>query len=83
MVPSERLNFGQVYTTLDRLLRDGLVGHARVSQAERPDKKVYSLTEDGRRAVEVWLRQPSALDLDLRNEVFLKLVTEETAGEAA
>lgn len=74
LVPSVRLNVGQVYTTLDRLLRDGLVNPARVAQAERPDKKVYHLTEQGRRLVEDWLRSPTELDLDLRNETFLKLM---------
>jgi DNA-binding PadR family transcriptional regulator len=37
-----------VYTTLDRLVRDGLVAHHVVAQEERPDKKVYRLTDPGR-----------------------------------
>ena len=44
-MPSARLNAGQVYPTLERLQRDGWVEHDVVSQAERPDRKVYSLTE--------------------------------------
>lgn len=68
------LNFGQVYTTLDRLRRDGLVAGDVVPQAERPDKKVYALTDAGRRELEEWLSTPSAIDLDLRNETFLKVM---------
>jgi DNA-binding PadR family transcriptional regulator len=45
-----------------------------VSQAERPDKKVYALTRAGRKELREWLAAPSALDLDLRNETFLKLM---------
>jgi DNA-binding PadR family transcriptional regulator len=68
------LNYGQVYTTLERLARDGLVALEIVSQTERPDKKVYALTAEGRTELQEWLATPSRLDLDLRNETFLKLI---------
>ena len=74
LVPSAKLNFGQVYPTLDRLQRDGWVEHDVVSQQERPDKKVYSLTEEGQSQLRTWLDTPSALNLDARNETFLKLM---------
>lgn len=74
LVPSAKLNFGQVYPTLDRLQRDGWVEHDVVSQQERPDKKVYALTEEGRSQLRAWLDTPSALNLDARNETFLKLM---------
>jgi DNA-binding PadR family transcriptional regulator len=74
LVPATQLNYGQVYTTLERLGRDGLVAHEVVSQTERPDKKVYALTREGRRELQEWLTAPSHLDLDLRNETFLKLI---------
>ena len=73
-MPSSKLNFGQVYPTLDRLQRDGWVEHDVVSQQERPDKKVYALTEEGRSRLRAWLDTPSALNLDARNETFLKLM---------
>src|SRR5229473_3031468 len=74
LVPASQLNYGQVYATLERLGRDGLVAHEVVSQTERPDKKVYALTEGGRTELHTWLETPSRLDLDLRNETFLKLI---------
>src|SRR5262249_38274912 len=73
LVPATQLNYGQVYTTLERLHRDGLVTPELVTQAERPDKKVYALTEKGRGELKEWLATPSRLDPDLRNETFLKL----------
>jgi DNA-binding PadR family transcriptional regulator len=74
MVPTEELNVGQVYTTLDRLSRDSLVTYEVVNQSERPDKKVYALTDVGRKELKEWLATPSNLDLNLRNETFLKLM---------
>ena len=49
LFPGSPLNFGQVYTTLERLARDGLVAGEVVSQAERPDKKVYATGWPSRR----------------------------------
>ena len=51
------LNFGQVYTTLTRLERDGLVTSEDIRQEEKPDKRMYSLTEEGIRQLNEWLYQ--------------------------
>jgi len=75
LAPTDNLNFGQVYTTLDRLHRDGWVLNRRIAQSERPDKKVYELTPQGREQLHAWLEAPSPLELDLRNEAFLKIMT--------
>jgi DNA-binding PadR family transcriptional regulator len=56
---SEALNAGQVYVTLGRLEKAGLVSSERVGQADRPDRKVYELTEQGRARVLEWLRDTS------------------------
>jgi len=82
LVPASQLNYGQVYTTLERLGRDGLVAHQVVSQTERPDKKVYALTAEGRSELHHWLEGPSRLDLDLRNETFLKLILARRLADA-
>ncbi|MCZ6683176.1 MAG: PadR family transcriptional regulator [Planctomycetota bacterium] len=84
LVPRAKLNFGQVYTTLERLQRNGLVQNEVVNQSARPDKKVYRLTDDGRRRLYDWLKKPSKFDLDLRNETFVKLMlTRRLAGADA
>ena len=72
--PMVKLNFGQVYPTLDRLRRDGLVQQEVVSQEDRPDKKAYSLTNRGRTELQAWLDAPSTPNLDIRNETFIKLM---------
>lgn len=49
------LNPGQVYVTLSRLERAGLVQAVEVAQPSHPDKKVYELTASGRERVGRWL----------------------------
>jgi DNA-binding PadR family transcriptional regulator len=44
-------SFGSIYPALAELSGHGLVSCQSVEQAKRPDKKVYSLTERGRRAL--------------------------------
>ena len=56
---ADALNEGQVYVTLARLETSGLVSSMRVGQADRPDRKVYELTEAGRDRVTSWLEDVS------------------------
>jgi DNA-binding PadR family transcriptional regulator len=74
LVPGSVLNIGQVYQALDKLEPEGHVTVEIVPQAERPDRKVYTLTASGRRELEDWLSTPSERGLELRNESFLKLM---------
>jgi DNA-binding PadR family transcriptional regulator len=73
------INVGQIYTTLARLERDGMVRSIYVEQAHRPDKKVYELTDVGRVALEQWLDAP-AEGPRLRDDFFLKVVLAQRAG---
>ncbi len=73
------LNAGQIYTTMARLERDGLVCGAHVEQAGRPDKKVYEITPDGRLALEEWIDAPIK-GPRLKDEFFLKLMLAQAAG---
>jgi len=68
------LNFGQIYSTLDRLEKEGLVSHDREVQDRRPDRKVFSITPDGRAELALWLSTPVSKVRALRDEFFIKLV---------
>lgn len=46
----------QIYRTLGRLTEQGLVEMEVVEQTERPDRKVYHITQAGREALSRWLR---------------------------
>jgi DNA-binding PadR family transcriptional regulator len=75
------LNFGQVYTTLARLERDGLVQSQEVTQEHRRDKKVYEVTPGGQEALRTWIEEP----LDgpwVKDEFFMKLVIARLTGTA-
>jgi DNA-binding PadR family transcriptional regulator len=56
---AEALNAGQVYVTLTRLEKAGLVSSERIGQADRPDRKVYALTAAGHTRVTEWLDDTS------------------------
>lgn len=49
------LAFGQVYATLQRLERDGLVEPGTAERAGGPDRTTFAVTEAGRRALDEWL----------------------------
>lgn len=72
------LNIGQVYTTLKRLERDGLVD----AGAETADGSVpYTLTEAGRRALAEWFSEPvERSDPPPRDELAMKLLLALTSG---
>jgi DNA-binding PadR family transcriptional regulator len=66
------LNVGQVYTTLQRLERDGLVE----SDDEQPSgpQKAYRITEDGRDELDDWLRTSDAVAAPPRDELVIKVL---------
>jgi DNA-binding PadR family transcriptional regulator len=78
---AEALNQGQVYVTLNRLDRAGLVTSERVGQSDRPARKVYQLTAAGRARVEEWLGDTS-WPKPAPAEFHLKLVAAAAAGLA-
>ncbi len=78
---AEALNQGQVYVTLSRLEKAGLVSSQRVGQTDRPDRKVYQLTAAGRARVEEWLADTS-WPKPAPAEFHLKLVAAAAAGLA-
>jgi DNA-binding PadR family transcriptional regulator len=73
----DALNGGQVYVTLTRLEKAGLVTAEHVGQADRPDRKVYALTAAGRERVEAWLAD---LSWGKPAEFHLKLVAAAMTG---
>ena len=66
------LNVGQVYTTLQRLERDGLVE----SDDTAPDgpQKIFRITADGERELAGWLRTPPDLASPPRDELVMKVL---------
>lgn len=67
------LNVGQVYSTLQRLERDGLVANADESGTVA-SQKLYSLTEDGGSELRSWLSTPPDDPNPSRDEVVIKVM---------
>jgi DNA-binding PadR family transcriptional regulator len=66
------LNAGQIYSTLARLERDGLVVGDSVAGDSRR-KRVYELTDAGRAALARWIETPVP-GTRLKDEFFMKFV---------
>lgn len=71
------LNVGQVYTTLDRLVRDGLV--EQVGEPDAEGRIAYRLTEPGRRELHAWWTTPVDRTNTPRDELTIKLALAVTA----
>lgn len=66
------LNIGQVYSTLQRLERDGLVA-VDAAAADGP-QKAYRLTEPGRTELLGWLGPPDQAGAPPRDELVIKVL---------
>src|SRR2546430_14521102 len=66
------LNVGQVYTTLQRLERDGLVQSDDDGDDSR--QKRFRITRDGTRELSEWLRTPPDLSSPPRDELVMKVL---------
>ena len=64
------LNVGQVYTTLERLVRDGRVAES----AGDGEHRTYRITEDGRREVKEWLASSPTDAQPPRDELIMKVL---------
>jgi DNA-binding PadR family transcriptional regulator len=66
------LNVGQVYTTLQRLERDGLVESD--DAGEDSPQKGFRITSEGEQELAGWLRNPPDLTLPPRDELVIKIL---------
>src|SRR3954451_15136577 len=68
------LNSGQIYSSLERLARDGLVVEEGIERAGGPDKRLWTLTDEGKKELGIWFDSPGFRDYRLRDESYLKLM---------
>jgi len=61
----------QIYPELAALEAAGLVTHEVVEQPDRPDKKVYAITEQGQTVVREWVTSPMDVP-SVRDELVLR-----------
>ena len=64
------LNPGQLYPMLRKLADQELIVGERIEQEDRPDKRVFTLTEAGDHDLQTWLDEPVSLQVG-RSALFL------------
>jgi DNA-binding PadR family transcriptional regulator len=77
------LHYGQVYSTLSRLLKNKLVEVDGVEPGGGPERKRYAITAAGVTDVEQWLAQPEKPNLYLQNTLYTKVVLALLTGRGA
>jgi DNA-binding PadR family transcriptional regulator len=77
------LHYGQVYSTLSRLLRDGLVEVDGVEAGEGPERKRYAITASGVTDVRDWLVTPERPEPYLHSALYTKVVLALMSGRSA
>ncbi|KPI27231.1 transcriptional regulator, PadR-like family [Actinobacteria bacterium OK074] len=68
------LHYGQVYATMSRLLKNGLVEVDGIESGEGPERKRYAITEAGVTDVQRWLATPEAPEPYLQSVLYTKVV---------
>ncbi|MCQ3938489.1 MAG: hypothetical protein DPW18_15780 [Chloroflexi bacterium] len=63
----------QIYTTLKAMEKKGWVRSSIQAQKERPDKRVYTITAEGRSSLQKWLAEPLTELAHHKNTLLLKL----------
>jgi DNA-binding PadR family transcriptional regulator len=76
------LAYGQVYATLGRLERDGLVTEAGQDREGGPDRTSYEITDEGRRHLDSWLSAVDPPAPYVTSELFSKVVVALLAADA-
>ncbi|MFF5297467.1 PadR family transcriptional regulator [Paractinoplanes globisporus] len=77
----DAMNAGQIYVTLTRLEKAGLLAVEPGEDGERADRKVYALTAEGQQRVSEWIAETGWPKPDLA-EFHLKLIAAAAAGLA-
>jgi DNA-binding PadR family transcriptional regulator len=67
------LNIGQVYTTLQRLERDGLIESEDEDDRDSPQKR-FRITGAGEQELAAWLRTPPDMSSPPRDELVIKVL---------
>ncbi len=67
------LNIGQVYTTLQRLERDGLIESDGDDDRDSPQKR-FKITAEGEDELAAWLRTPPDMSAPPRDELVIKVL---------
>lgn len=68
------LQYGQIYSTLGRLARDGLIEAGGFERGSGPDRKRYEITLEGASDLDKWIIAPEPPAPHLQTVFFIKVV---------
>ncbi|MFD5392977.1 PadR family transcriptional regulator [Streptomyces sp. NPDC127097] len=77
------LHYGQVYSTMSRLLKNGLVEVDAVEAGAGPERKRYAITDAGVTDVAQWLARPEKPEPYLQSTLYTKVVLALLTGRNA
>ncbi len=67
------LPYGQVYSTLARLVRDGRILEVGSAPGEGPERRLYAISEQGEQDFASWLATPVVPEADLQSLLAMKM----------
>jgi DNA-binding PadR family transcriptional regulator len=67
------LNIGQVYSTLQRLERDGLIGADDTDDDDSAERRRYRITDKGAHELDMWLDEVVPHESGARSELVVKM----------
>jgi len=70
----KKLAFGQVYSTLARMIRDGHLVEIDGAAGSGPERRRYAVTEAGRERLKAWMFSPETPSETLQSNLFAKTV---------
>ncbi|WP_461026584.1 PadR family transcriptional regulator [Streptomyces sparsus] len=77
------LHYGQVYSTMSRLLKNGLVEVDGIEAGDGPERKRYAITDAGITDVQQWLQRPEKPEPYLQSVLYTKVVLALLTGRDA
>ena len=77
------LHYGQVYSTMSRLLKNGLVEVDGIESGDGPERKRYAITDAGITDVDRWLGTPQTPEPYLQSTLYTKVVIALLTGRDA
>ncbi|MFF3563476.1 PadR family transcriptional regulator [Streptomyces sp. NPDC002574] len=77
------LHYGQVYSTMARLLKNGLVEVDGIEAGGGPERKRYAITDAGITDVATWLSEPEKPEPYLQSTLYTKVVLALLTGRSA
>jgi DNA-binding PadR family transcriptional regulator len=73
-------SYGSVYPTLQKLEKEGSIEKQTIIQGDRPNKNEYSITEEGRKVLAQYYKEP-LLEDQVRSDLCMRLFFGEKESE--